>query len=429
MQILFSLSIALLAGLMLSRVAKLLSLPAVTAYLVAGILVGPFLLGAIEIPNFPTLGFSSFDISSEKYSLLSSVALGFIAFSIGNEFRIPQLKKIGKQATVIGICQALITTLIVDIALIALHFAMKDTLSLSAAIVLGAIATATAPAATLMVVRQYKAKGPLTDILLPVVALDDAVGLVVFAASFGVAKSLSLGEVNILSVILEPILEVILSLALGFVMGLLFTFCERFFHSRSKRLAMSVTFVLLTVALSMIKFEIGGIHVAFSSLLVCMMLGAVFCNICDFSEELMDRIDRWTAPLFVLFFVLSGAELDLSVFTSLSIVLVGIIYIIARSAGKYSGAYISAKSVKCDDKIIKYLGITLLPQAGVALGMAIQAKQLGADGHIVASITLFAVLVYELVGPLLTKIALTKAGDIKPEGKTSAREAAKKQVS
>ncbi|MBE6645047.1 MAG: sodium:proton antiporter [Ruminococcaceae bacterium] len=425
MQILLSLSIALLAGLMLSRAAKLLNLPAVTAYLVAGILIGPFLLGGLDIPHMPTLGFSSLDISSEKYSLLSSVALGFIAFSIGNEFRIPQLKKIGKQAAVIGVFQALVTTAVVDAALIALHFAIPHRLSLSAAIVLGAIATATAPAATLMVVRQYKAKGPLTDILLPVVALDDAVGLVVFAASFGVAKSLSLGTVNILNIILEPILEVVLSIALGFVMGLIFTFFERFFHSRSKRLAMSVTFVLLTVALSMLKFNVAGIHVAFSPLLVCMMLGAVFCNICDFSEELMDRIDRWTAPLFVLFFVLSGAELDLSVFTSLSIVVVGIVYILSRSVGKCTGAYVSAKSVKCSENIVKYLGITLLPQAGVALGMAIQAKTLGAEGHIVASITLFAVLIYELIGPLLTKIALTKAGDIKPEGKTSARDAAK----
>jgi len=425
MQILLSLSIALLAGLMLSRAAKLLNLPAVTAYLVAGILIGPFLLGGLDIPHMPTLGFSSLDISSEKYSLLSSVALGFIAFSIGNEFRIPQLKKIGKQAAVIGVFQALVTTAVVDAALIALHFAIPHRLSLSAAIVLGAIATATAPAATLMVVRQYKAKGPLTDILLPVVALDDAVGLVVFAASFGVAKSLSLGTVNILNIILEPILEVVLSIALGFVMGLIFTFFERFFHSRSKRLAMSVTFVLLTVALSMLKFNVAGIHVAFSPLLVCMMLGAVFCNICDFSEELMDRTERWTAPLFVLFFVLSGAELDLSVFTSLSIVVVGIVYILSRSVGKCTGAYVSAKSVKCSENIVKYLGITLLPQAGVALGMAIQAKTLGAEGHIVASITLFAVLIYELIGPLLTKIALTKAGDIKPEGKTSARDAAK----
>lgn len=418
MQALLSLSVALLAGLMLSRAAKLLNLPAVTAYLVAGILVGPYVLGAFGISG---LGFTSME-DAESYSIISDVALGFIAFSMGNEFRISQLKKIGKQATLIGIFQALITTVVVDVSLIILHFIIPDKLSLSSAIVLGAIATATAPAATLMVVRQYKAKGPLTDILLPVVALDDAVGLIVFAVSFGIAKALNSGSISLISVILEPILEVILSLALGLVMGLLFTFCERFFHSRSKRLAMSVTFVLLTVALSMLEFNIGGVHIAFSSLLVCMMLGAVFCNICDFSEELMDRVDRWTAPLFVLFFVLSGAELELSVFGDIMIVLVGVVYIVARSAGKYVGANISSRAVGCEKNIVKYLGITLLPQAGVALGMAIKATELGPEGYIVSNITLFAVLIYELIGPLLTKIALTKAGDIKPEGKTSARE-------
>ena len=230
------------------------------------------------------------------------------------------------------------------------------------------------------------------------------------------------GKVDIISVIVEPILEVVLSLLLGLVMGLLFTFFERFFHSRSKRLSMSVTFVLLTVALSMLKFEIAGIHIAFSSLLVCMMLGTIFCNICDFSEELMDRVDRWTAPIFVLFFVLSGAELELSVFKDYTIVIIGLVYIIARSIGKYTGASVSARCVKCDSNIVKYLGITLLPQAGVALGMAIKSAQLGEVGKIIANITLFAVLVYELIGPLLTKIALTKAGEIKPEGKVSARQ-------
>lgn len=419
MQALLSLSISLLAGLLLSRVAKLLKLPAVTAYLVAGVLIGPYVLGALGVEG---LGFVSLE-NVESFSLFSDVALGFIAFSIGNEFRLSQLKSIGKQATVIGVFQALVTTLVVDAALIGLHFIIPDKLSLSAAIVLGAIATATAPAATLMVVRQYKAKGPVTDILLPVVALDDAVGLVVFAISFGIARALDSGAVSVLSIILEPVLEVVLSLLLGLVMGLLFTFCEKFFHSRSKRLAMSVTFVLLTVALSMLTFKVGEVHIAFSSLLVCMMLGSVFCNICDFSEELMDRIDRWTAPLFILFFVLSGAELELSVFGDLAIVLIGLVYIIARSIGKYSGAFISAKSAKCNSNIVKYLGITLLPQAGVALGMAIKAQTLGPEGHIVANITLFAVLIYELIGPMLTKIALTKAGDIKPEGKTSARQA------
>ncbi len=429
MEILLALSVALLAGLMLSRLAKLLQLPAVTAYLIAGVLIGPYVLGRLGIEG---LGFISIE-NVEKFSIICDVALGFIAFSIGNEFRLKQLKTIGKQATVIGIFQAIVTTLIVDAVLIGLHFIMPDKLSLSAAIVLGAIATATAPAATLMVVKQYKAKGPVTDILLPVVALDDAVGLVVFAVSFGIAKSISLDKISLLSIILEPILEVVLSLLLGALMGLLFTFCERFFHSRSKRLAMSVAFVLLTVGLSMLRFEIklgaSVLHVSFSSLLVCMMLGTVFCNICDFSEELMDRLDRWTAPLFILFFVLSGAELELWVFTDIAIVIVGIAYIVSRSAGKYSGAFLSAKAVKCNSNIVKYLGITLLPQAGVALGMAIRARELGPEGGMVANITLFAVLIYEIVGPMLTKIALTKAGDIKPEGKTSARVAAAKAKS
>ena len=418
MQALLSLSIAIFAGLMLSRVAKLLKLPAVTAYLVAGILVGPYCLGAFGVKG---LGFTSI-ADVKTYGILSDIALGFIAFAIGNEFRLSQLKQTGKQAAVIGVIQAVFTTLLVDGVLILLHLLMPDKLSLEAAIVLGAIASATAPAATLMVVKQYKAKGPVTDILLPIVALDDAVGLVLFAVSFGVAKAFMSGKVDIISVIVEPILEVVLSLLLGLVMGLLFTFFERFFHSRSKRLSMSVTFVLLTVALSMLKFEIAGIHIAFSSLLVCMMLGTIFCNICDFSEELMDRVDRWTAPIFVLFFVLSGAELELSVFKDYTIVIIGLVYIIARSIGKYTGASVSARCVKCDSNIVKYLGITLLPQAGVALGMAIKSAQLGEVGKIIANITLFAVLIYELIGPLLTKIALTKAGEIKPEGKVSARQ-------
>ena len=419
--ILLSLSIALLAGLLLSRLAKKVQLPAVTAYLVAGVLIGPFLLGALNIPG---LGIAHEQL--EGFGIIADVALGFIAFSMGNEFRIDALKKIGKQATVIGILQAVFTSIVVDIALIALHFAMPDKLTLPAAIVLGAVATATAPAATLMVVRQYKAKGPLTDILLPVVALDDAVGLVVFAVSFGIARSMSQASVSILSIILEPLLEVVLSLALGFVMGLLFTLCERYFHSRSKRMAVSVTFVMLTVGLSCMKFSVGGIHIGFSSLLACMMLGTVFCNICDFSEELMDRADRWTAPILILFFVISGAELDLSVFAEIAVVIIGLAYIASRSLGKYFGAGISARWTKCDANIVKYLGITLLPQAGVALGMAIKAVELGPDGAIVRNITLFAVLVYEIVGPFLTKVALTKAGDIKAEGKTSAREEAKK---
>ena len=415
--IFLSLSVALLAGLLLSRLAKKVQLPAVTAYLVAGVLIGPFVLGRIGIPG---IGITGEQI--EGFGLISDLALGFIAFSMGSEFRISQLKRIGKQATFVGVFQALFTTVIVDAALIILHLIIPDKFSLQSAIVLGAVATATAPAATLMVVKQYKAKGPVTDILLPVVALDDAVGLVAFAVSFGIARSLGDGAVNVTSVILEPVLEVILSLFLGFVIGLLFTLCEKYFHSRSKRMAVSITFVMMTVAISSMSFDIGSVHIGFSSLLACMMLGTVFCNICEVSEELMERADRWTTPVLILFFVISGAELELSVFADIMVVLIGAVYIISRSLGKYFGAGISARLSKCNPNVVKYLGITLLPQAGVALGMAIKAIELGPEGAIVRNITLFAVLVYEIVGPLLTKVALTKAGDINEEGRQSARE-------
>ena len=414
--ILLSISIALLAGLLLSRLAKKMQLPAVTAYLVAGILIGPFMLGAFNIEG---IGITHSQLSG--LGIIADVALGFIAFSMGNEFRVAQLKEIGKRAMIIGIFQALFTTILVDACLIGVHYLMPDKFTLPSAIVLGAVATATAPAATLMVVKQYKAKGKVTDILLPVVAIDDAVGLVIFAVSFGIAKAISLGNAEILNIIFEPLLEIILSLGLGFVMGWVFSICEKHFDSRSKRMAVSVTFVLMTVGLSSLKFEVLGFHIGFSSLLTCMMLGTVFCNICDFSKELMDRADRWMAPILILFFVISGAELELSVFKDSTVLLIGIAYILVRSIGKYIGAFTSALATKADKNIVKYLGITLLPQAGVALGMAIKATELGPEGSVVRNITLFAVLVYELVGPYLTRVALTKAGDINPEGKISSR--------
>ena len=412
METLLSISIALCAGLLVSRFVKPLKMPAVTGYLIAGILIGPYCLGRLGVTG---LGFTSMT-EVKALSLFNDVALGFIAFAIGNEFRLSQLKKTGRQATVIGIFQALVAALLVDVVLIALHeFVLGDKLPLADAITLGAIATATAPAATLMVVRQYKAKGKLTDLLLPIVALDDAVGLIVFSVSFGIAKALNLGMFDLTSILLEPILEIIASLLLGMIMGIIFSAVEKYFKSNSKRLSLSITFVILTVALSMMEFHIGTVKVGFSSLLVCMMLGTVFCNVCDFSEEIMGKTDRWTAPLFILFFVLSGAELELSVLGDAAIVGIGLAYIITRSLGKYLGAFISAKAVHCEPLIQHYLGITLLPQAGVALGMSVTVAQtLGAGGQMVRNIVLFGVLIYELVGPTLTRIALTKSGDITP---------------
>ena len=409
MSTLLSLSIAILAGLLMTRVFKPLKLPAVTAYLVAGVLIGPYCLGRLGLDG---LGFTSYE-NVEHLSLVSEVALGFIAFSIGNEFRMSSLKHTGKQAAVIGVLQALAATLLVDIALIAIA-TLSDALSVAQAITLGAIATATAPAATLMVVRQYKAKGPLVDILLPIVALDDAVGLVVFAVSFGIAKAMNVGAFDMVSILVNPLLEIVCSLLLGAVMGWLLTQLEKLFNSNTNRLNMTIAFVFLTAALAMQEFEIGPVKIGFSSLLVCMMLGTVFCNLCPLSEEIMAKADRWTSPLFAAFFVISGAELELDVFADKMIVLIGLVYIVTRSLGKYLGAHYSAKLMKCSPMICKYLGITLLPQAGVALGMCVTAKELGPEGDLIRNITLFAILVYELVGPMLTKMALMDAGEIQP---------------
>lgn len=413
---LICLAAALVGGLMLSRVTKLLHLPAVTAYLVAGLLLGPFCLGALDIPG---LGFNSLE-QVETLSIVTQTALGFIAFTIGNEFRLSQLKAMGSSAIIIGIFQAVVTTVVVDIVLIGLHLLFPAVISLPCAITLGAIASATAPAATLMVVRQYKADGPLTRLLMLVVAIDDAVGLLLFSVSFGVATALAHGQISVLAVVIEPILEIVLSLAMGSLMGWLLNAVERFFHSRSKRMTVSVAFVLLTVGLSMLEFHIGPVHCCFSLLLVCMMTGTVFCNICDTSEELMDRVDGWTMPLNILFFVISGAELDLEILSHPVTILVGVIYIIARSAGKYYGAMFSCAITKQSKPITDNLGITLLPQAGVALGMALTAASLP-NGAMTRNVVLFAVLVYELVGPSLTKRSLLAVGEIKPEGRSSAR--------
>ncbi len=410
MNALLSVSVALFAGLMMTRLLSKLRLPDVTAYLIAGLLIGPFFLGRLQIPG---LGFSTYE-ELDALTFISDIALGFIAFSIGTEFNLKSLKSIGSKATVIGILQAVFTSLMVDAALLLFHLFFPDILSLPAAITLGAIASATAPAATLMVVRQYKAKGELTSLLLPIVALDDAVGLVLFAVSFGIARAVTAGAPDLISILVNPLLEIVLSLLLGTVAGIVLKQLETLFHSNTNRLSLSIAFIFLTVALSSLKWHIGPVTCGFSSLLVCMMLGTAFINICPLAEDLMQRADKWSSPLLVLFFVLSGADLELEVFSQGLIVLIGLVYILFRCLGKYLGARFSSQLTGCSPNVIKYLGITLFPQAGVALGMCVTAQQLPGDGPLIRNIVLFAVLVYEIFGPLMTKWALTKSGDIQP---------------
>ena len=408
--VLLCISLALVSGLLMTRLMKRVGLPAVTGYLITGLLLGPYCIGKL---GFAGIGFHSME-EVGALGIISDMALGFIAFTIGNEFRLADLRTMGRQAITVGIFQAVITTIVVDMALVGLHMVVPSAISLPSAITLGAIAAATAPAATLMVVRQYRADGPLTRLLLMVVAIDDAVGLVLFSASFGIASALEQGGISMVTVAVEPALEIVLSLSLGAVAGVVLNWCEQYFHSRGNRISLSVAFVLMTVGLSMAEFDIGPVHCGFSLLLVCMMTGTVFCNVCKTSSALMERLDRWTTPLSILFFVLSGAELDLQILKNPLILLIGAVYICARSAGKIFGAYSSCALTRCSKSIQKYLGITLLPQAGVALGMALTASALS-DGKIVRNVVLFSVLVYELVGPTLTKNALFSAGEIHPD--------------
>ena len=412
MTLFISIAVALFVGVLATRVTKYFNMPDVTAYLVAGIIIGPCVLGRLGIEG---LGFTSYE-SIDNISLFSNLALGFIAFAIGTEFMIPKLKKVGKQAVVVGLCEALVAVVFVTGALSILHFIIPDKVSLPTAILLGAIASATAPAATLLVVRQYKAQGKVTEILLPVVALDDAIALICFAVASGIARGMLGGEIDIVSIIINPLIEIIASLVLGAILGFALAGLERWFHSNKNRMIFIVSGVMVTVALSMLEIKIGAVTISFSSLLVCMMLGTVFCNACPVAEDMMDRAEKWTSPLYCLFFVLSGAALRFDIFTDVFVIIVGLVYIIFRVLGKYFGAAIGSKATHCAPEVNKYLGFTLIPQAGVALGMSLTAYEiLGETGALVRSLVLFSVLVYELIGPTVTKIALTKSGDIKPK--------------
>ena len=406
MSLLLSTAFALFAGLMMTRAFKYsgYTFPDVTAFLIAGVLVGPYVLGRFG------LGFSSSE-ELAHVAIISNVALGFIAFDIGSEFRLSSLKEMGKAAVVIGTFQALAATLLVDAVLV--FMSLRGYLPIDVAIVLGAIASATAPAATLMVVRQFKAKGPVTDLLLPIVALDDAAGLVIFAISLGVAQAMGGGNVDFVSAVINPLTEIVASVALGVLMGFLLTMLEKLFFSNSNRLSLTIAFVMMTA---------DKLHC--SSLLVCMTLGTVFCNMCAYSADIMHRSERWSAPLYAVFFVLSGAELELEVFGNQAAVLVGIVYILVRCLGKYFGAGISSSFMHCSENVRKYLGITLFPQAGVALGMVVSAQVLGQQsGSLIRNIILFSVLVYELVGPVLTRRALMAAGEIEDKQSESVHRA------
>lgn len=424
-------AVLLFAALLSTRLMKVLRLPNVTGYILTGIIMGPFLFGFL-FNGFTYEGIKDgvvFEYVS-RLGWVSQVALGFIAFSIGTSFRVSTLKTLGKRVIVITVLEALGGSLAVILALMVAHFILPDQIGWEIVLTLGAIASATAPAATLMVIKQYKARGKLVDTLLPVVALDDAAALILFAVLFQIATTIvGGGEFSIYRMVFKPLIEIGLSLAFGAVLGLLVSFCNKFFLSRNNRLILCIMSIFgsLGIYMAFRMPRLGGFEL--SSLLMCMMAGAFYSSLRSDSGRTLDVLDRFTAPVYMMFFVLSGASLDLSIFfnsNGLFVLLIALIYIVSRVLGKWLGAFTGASITRCEPEVRKYLGLALIPQAGVAIGLATTASSLFQElsanvangeevanaGALILAVVLTSTLVYELFGPFASKYALTKAGAI-----------------
>lgn len=391
MSTLFYLALAMLAGLLMTRITRLVKLPNVTAYLIAGVLIGPCVFKLVpedQLTNF---------------SIITEAALGFIAFSIGDQFKLESLKAIGKPA--------LIITALESIG--AVVFTMSITLLLGfdpiICIMLGALSASTAPAATLLIVRQYKTSGPLTDMLLPVVAADDATGLIAYSICVNIAINMvNHQSFNVTNTLLIPLLDIVIALLLGAFLGFLLALSNRYFKSHTNRMSLVIAGVFLGVGLAD--------HFGLSNLLLCMAMGAVYVNLRDDAERILGCIDDWTYPLFMLFFVISGAQLNLATLPKVG--LIGIVYIIARFSGKFAGSWLGGTITHQPAVVKDNIGWALMPQAGVAIGMATMAlAQLPAEyGQPIQTVILSATLVYEVIGPIASKNALKRAGEIHTEG-------------
>lgn len=379
-------AIMLLAALIAGKIVKQMKLPNVTGYLVIGLLIGPNCIGIL-----------SEDLISHM-SLITEFALGCIAFSIGAEFKISFLKKVGRAPIIIGILEGLGAVFVVDSVLLLIGC------DVTFALAMGAIASATAAASTLMIVKQYKAKGPVTNTLLPVVALDDAVALMAFGISMAVANVISShGNAPIGKLLIHPCIEIIGGLLFGVLLGIIMVLLVKVYTGRGNRLAITIMMICVCVGVSDL--------VGFSSLLACMMLSMVFVNLSKYRDKIYEPLDRITPPIYMMFFIISGASLDVTIIASVG--LVGAVYVIGRVIGKVLGAALGAKISKAPKIVSKWLGFTLVPQEGVAIGLATSAAAtLPEYGKRIQTIVLCGVVIYELLGPVITKFALKKAGEI-----------------
>ena len=420
-------AILLLVALLSTRLVRILKLPNVTGYIVTGIIMGPFVFGLL-FNNFTYDGIKESIIYKHVNTInwVSSVALGFIAFNIGTSFKKATIKALGKRVLIITVLEALGATVLVLSILLILHFIFPQYISIELALTLAAIASATAPAATLMVIKQYQARGPLVDTLLPVVALDDAAALILFAVFFQLANTFASGvPISIYTIILKPLIEIAISLAVGVVLGLLISFMNRFFKSRNNRLIWCIFSVFAALGIYyLFKSNYLG-NFELSSLLICMTAGSIYTNFVSDSNRTLDVMDRFTSPIYMMFFVISGASLDLTIFfdkNGLIVLIIALTYVVFRFLGKWLGAFTGASITRCEPKIKKYLGFALIPQAGVAIGLATTAYTLfnknpdtAYAGSLILAIILTSTLIYELIGPMVAKFALNKAGEIPKE--------------
>lgn len=399
--VLYYTGIVIVAGLLFSKLVKLIKLPNVTGYLLAGIVIGPQLLGLL-----PKGSFSDLD-------LVKNVALAFIAFSIGSELKISYFKRVGAKPIIIAFFEASFGVLMV-LGLILAYFAITGqftTEHVQFSIVLAAIAAATAPAATLMVIRQYKAKGPVTETLMSVVALDDSVAVLLFGICIAIANAIGgTAQVSTFMQILTPIIEIVVSLGAGLIVGAIVVLATKWFTGRGNRISVVVGAVFLTMVLASKLSDWMGMDISW--ILAAMGAGSVFANTSEKSEEINGLVYFFTPPIFIMFFVSSGAELDFK--SLLTVGALGLIYLFGRIGGKFTGAYVGAKVSKAGDSVAKHLGLCLIPQAGVAIGLASSVKYIVGDamGTKINAIILASTVIYALSGAIVTRFSLHRAGEL-----------------
>lgn len=401
--VIFSVGILIIFGLIGGKLISLLKFPKVTGYIIMGVLIGPSVIGLLSEDMLVDL------------SIISKIAIGLIGYTIGLELKFKKLKKTGKQVTIITISQAILTAVLVCGAALVYYKSTGNNYAWTYALILGAIATATAPGPIIAVVKSYRTKGPVTDVLLPLVALDDVIGIILFAIMLSFGASFVTGTVSVSKMFLTPLIEIGLSVSIGCLFGFLLQFVL-------KKLNREQDAILLMIVIGFVFTAIGfGIAIEASAILLPMTVGIVLTNSLDekYQHRLMKLTDLLGAPVLLAFFTIAGAQLELELLKDIGII--GLIYLTVRVVGKIFGARFSAKAVKAPKNVYKYLGFTLIPQAGVAIDMALTTRdrfftdELYAYRHIgleIMAIVLAATVIYEVLGLIIVKTALYKAGEI-----------------